>query len=119
MSTASWPARVQLGDAAVAVRVVVHGVDHDLARESRRGQPVVGLQRHGRHHQVTGAGGLLGGGRPRVPAEFGDEAGECLRSARVAEYDVQSGRHGEAGQHAADHAAADESKGLRHGGFSR
>jgi hypothetical protein len=81
MSTASWPARVQLGDAAVAVRVVVHGVDHDLARESRRGQPVVGLQRHGRHHQVTGAGGLLGGGRPRVPAEFGDEAGECLRSA--------------------------------------
>lgn len=75
--------RVQLGDAAVALRVVVQRIDHDLARQRPCRDLLVGAQRDG-HHQVPGLGGLGGSGSPGAGAEFGDEIREGLGAAGVA-----------------------------------
>lgn len=79
---------------------------------------VVGVERQGDHDEVGGLGGLRRGGGAGLVAEFGDEAGEGLRSARVAHDDVEAGGDGEAGEGAADGAASDEGDGLGHGGDS-
>lgn len=100
--------RVQLGDAAVALRVIVQRVDHDLARQRLCRDLLVGAQRDGHHHQVPSLGGLGGSGRTGAGAEFGDEIGEGLGAAGVAQDDVQACGDSKAGQGAADVATADE-----------
>jgi hypothetical protein len=55
---------VELGDLAVALRVVVAGVDDDLAGQRLRGQLVDRLQRHGDDGEVAGSRGLLRRPRP-------------------------------------------------------
>src|SRR3954467_13673005 len=52
---------------------------------------------------------------PGARGEFGDETGEGLGAAGVAQDDVQAGGDSKAGQDAADGATADEAECLAHG----
>ena len=102
---------VELGDVAVTLRVVVVGVDDDLARERLdRHRPVV-LQRNRDDDDVAGLRGVDGACRARLRPELGDERGERLRPARIADHDVVAVCHRQSRDLAADVPGADESDG--------
>src|SRR5581483_12200628 len=102
---------VELRDVPVTLRVVVVGVDHDLAGQRLGRHGAVGLERDAHHHDVPGLRGFGRGCRAGSWPEFGGEVAESLRPPGVAEYDVVTGVDGQAGDGASDVAAADESDG--------
>ena len=97
------------GDLPVALRVVVVGVDDDLAGERLDRHVAVGPQRDGHHHQVARLGrlGRRRGSGPRP--QLVDQFLEGLRPARVAQHHVVPGGDGQPGHGAADMSAADQS----------
>ena len=95
-------------DLAIALRVVISGVQDRLARQ-RFGRDVAdGLDRDADHHQVARLGGLPDGGGGGERAEFGHEILQRFRAAGVAQHHPVPGRHAEPGHGTADHPAADE-----------
>ena len=105
---------VELGDPAVALRVVVHGVDDDLAAQRVGRDGLVGAQRDRHDDDITCLCGLPRGGGASVWPELGDEVGQRLRPAAVTQHHVVPGSHRQPSHGAADVPAADESPG-RHG----
>nr|BFF26463.1 hypothetical protein GCM10025732_44280 [Glycomyces mayteni] len=106
---------VEGGEAAVALGVVVAGVEDGLARERFGGEPQVGAERDGRDDEVARRGGLGRDGGAGGGAEFADEVGEGLGAAGVREDHFDARRDGEPGEGGSDHAGADDAECLRHG----
>ena len=102
---------LELGHHAVALRVVVHRVDDDLAGERSVGQVATGSKGHGHDDDVAGPGRLVGRGGPRAGTELGDEVGQRLRPATVAQHHVVAGVDRQSRDGAADVSAADEAPG--------
>ena len=75
--------RVELGDLAVPLRVVVVRVDHRFAGQRLDRNVGHRPERHGDHDQVARAARLFRGRRPRLRSELADEVGQALRSAGV------------------------------------
>ena len=105
---------VELADVAVPLRVVVVGVDHDLAGERPGRNLAVVPQGDGHHDDVAGSGGLLRGRRPGLGPELLDERGEGLRPARVADHHLVAAPDREPRDLASDVPRTDEPDG-RHG----
>jgi hypothetical protein len=96
-------------EVAVALRVVVVRVEHDLAGQFGRRNLVERLERDAHHHDVAGRGSLGGGRRARLRAQLVDEVLEGLGTAGVAHHHVVAGRHREPRHRAADVPATDKS----------
>ena len=72
---------VELGDVAIALRIVIVRVDHDLAGERLDGNRLVVLERHGDDNDVAGGGGIDNRPRSRARAELRHQRGKRVRSA--------------------------------------
>ena len=93
---------VELGDLAVTLWVVVHGVDDDLAVQRVRWDGLVGAQWNRHDDDITCLCGLPRGGGASVWPELGDEVGQCLRPAAVAQHHVVPGSDRQPSNGAAD-----------------
>lgn len=98
---------VQLGELAVALRVVVVGVQHDLAGEGLGRQLAVAAEGDRQQQQVAEAGGLLHAADPAAQGDHG--AGQCVRATGVAEHHLVAVLHAQFCQGAADEARPDDS----------
>ncbi len=102
---------IELRKPAVALRIVVVGIDDDLAGERRHRNLAVVLQRNGDDDDVPCAGCFVGGRGPGMRAELADEFRQRVGAAGIAHDDVVTGLDGEPRDLAADVPGADETDG--------
>ena len=100
---------VQLLEVAVAPRVVVVGVDHDLSFEALFGKLPEATKRHRNHDDLAEVGCLLHSHRPSARVELHDQIFQACRTARVAERYLVSGIKETPGELPADLARTNDS----------
>jgi hypothetical protein len=91
------PLVVELRDVPVALRVIVVRIDDNLPSERLDRHRTIILQRHRDDDDVSGGRRLAGGRGANVRSERGNQLGQCLRPARVADHDVVAVCHRESG----------------------
>src|SRR5262252_10950299 len=100
---------VELRDVAVALRIIVVGIDDHLAGQGRDRYLSVVLQRHADDDNVACGGGLIGRSGASPWTELLYQIRQRVGSARVADHDIVSVRHGEPRNLTADVARSDQS----------
>ncbi|SLM98408.1 hypothetical protein FM103_04750 [Corynebacterium xerosis] len=106
----------ELLEVPVGLPPVVHGIDDDLAGQSVGRDRSVLAQRQREDHQVGPLGGLPAGHRLRPGGEdLGDQL-DLLGITGARDQHVVPGGDGEAGQHSADLAGAEDPEGAMEGG---
>lgn len=101
---------VEFGDAAVAMGVVVAGVQYGSAPQEAIGQRAVRGQRDGEQDHLPGAGSLLDGACVGSWPQLRDKVRQALRAARVGDYDVDIRRHRQSRDRGPNVSAADDSQ---------
>ena len=99
---------IELGNVAVAFRIVIIRVDHDLARERLDGHRAVVLQRDRDHDDVSGLCRFDGSCRAGVGSELRDELRQALRPTGIADHDMVAVGDGKSRNLASDVSGTDK-----------
>src|SRR5215470_7505237 len=103
---------IEFGEVPIPVRIIVIGIDDDLAGEWRDRYLSVVLQRHRYDNDVSCLSRLVGSCCSRLWSKLFDERRQSLRTTRVADYNVVTMSHSQSCNLASDMPGTDQSNGF-------
>src|SRR5215475_6362418 len=103
---------IEFGKVTVAVRIVIIGIDDDLAGERRDRYLTVVLQRYRYDNDICCLSRLVGSCCSRLWSKLFDERRQSLRTSRVAEYNIVTMGHSQSCKLASYVPGTDQSDGF-------